>query len=63
MSEENRSVTTAADLLLGKMCDLEEMGWFQGFLDALLEGGMQEHLKEEERHTTCSIINTISHVL
>ncbi|XP_023697565.2 antiviral innate immune response receptor RIG-I [Paramormyrops kingsleyae] len=49
LSEENRSVTTAAELLLGKMCDLEEMGWFQGFLDALLEGeynGLYNAIKE-----------------
>ncbi|XP_016322144.1 probable ATP-dependent RNA helicase DDX58 [Sinocyclocheilus anshuiensis] len=31
-----RSVTTAAQMLLDRMCYLEEVGWFQAFLDILL---------------------------
>ncbi|XP_066515219.1 antiviral innate immune response receptor RIG-I-like [Hoplias malabaricus] len=36
MSEERNSVTSAAQMLLEKMVQLEEIGWFQAFLDILL---------------------------
>ncbi|RXN08417.1 putative ATP-dependent RNA helicase DDX58 [Labeo rohita] len=36
LSTEEKSVTIAAQMLLDKMCYLEEVGWFQAFLDILL---------------------------
>lgn len=39
LSTEEKSVTIAAQMLLDKMCYLEEVGWFQAFLDILLASG------------------------
>ncbi|KAI5096188.1 putative ATP-dependent RNA helicase DDX58, partial [Silurus meridionalis] len=36
LSEEKSSGTTAAQMLLDRMLELEEVGWFQAFLDILL---------------------------
>ncbi|KAG7323493.1 hypothetical protein KOW79_013195 [Hemibagrus wyckioides] len=36
LSEEKTSRMAAAQILLDKMLDLEEVGWFQGFLDTLM---------------------------
>ncbi|KAJ8403691.1 hypothetical protein AAFF_G00350170 [Aldrovandia affinis] len=49
LSEENTSVTSAAQMLLQKICHLEERGWFQALLDELLAveyTGLYEAIKE-----------------
>uniref|UniRef100_A0A673GRY7 RNA helicase n=1 Tax=Sinocyclocheilus rhinocerous TaxID=307959 RepID=A0A673GRY7_9TELE len=49
LSKEMTSVTTAAQMLLDQMCYLEDMGWFQAFLDILLASeytGLHEAIKE-----------------
>ncbi|XP_067301547.1 probable ATP-dependent RNA helicase DDX58 [Pseudorasbora parva] len=49
ISTEERSVTEAAQFLLDRMCFLEEVGWFQAFLDTLLASeytGLHNAIKE-----------------
>ncbi|XP_016111880.1 antiviral innate immune response receptor RIG-I, partial [Sinocyclocheilus grahami] len=49
LSTEMTSVTTAAQMLLDQMYYLEEVGWFQAFLDILLASeytGLHEAIKE-----------------
>ncbi|KAI4896413.1 hypothetical protein NFI96_031512 [Prochilodus magdalenae] len=49
LSEEKVSVTSAAEMLLERMRQLEETGWFQGFLDTLLASdytGLHAAIKE-----------------
>lgn len=49
LSTEMTSVTAAAQMLLDQMCYLEEVGWFQAFLDILLASeytGLHDAIKE-----------------
>lgn len=49
LSTEMTSVTTAAQMLLDQMYYLEEVGWFQAFLDTLLASeytGLHDAIKE-----------------
>lgn len=49
LSTEMKSVTAAAQMLLDQMCYLEEVGWFQAFLDILLASeytGLHDAIKE-----------------
>ncbi|KAJ8269635.1 hypothetical protein COCON_G00122420 [Conger conger] len=49
LSEENTSVTSAAEMLFQSILNLEERGWFQAFLDELQEKrytGLCEAIKE-----------------
>ncbi|XP_036407164.1 probable ATP-dependent RNA helicase DDX58 [Megalops cyprinoides] len=49
LSEEKSSVTSAAQMLLQEICELEEKGWFQAFLDELREGdytGLYQAIRE-----------------
>lgn len=45
LSTEMTSVTAAAQMLLDQMCYLEEVGWFQAFLDILLASGELSNLR------------------
>ncbi|KAL0149961.1 hypothetical protein M9458_054620, partial [Cirrhinus mrigala] len=49
LSTEEKSVTTAAQILLDRMCYLDEVGWFQAFLDILYASeytGLHDAIKD-----------------